>query len=195
MENPYLESVRKTFDYYKIIAEKAMAQVPEEKLFWQYSPESNSIAIIVQHLWGNMLSRWTDLLTSDGEKDWRNRDAEFESILSSREQVQQKWDEGWKCLYDALDSLTGDDLEKIVYIRNMGHTVMEAINRQIAHYSYHIGQIVFLGKMICDEKWTSLSVPRGSSNAYNSEKFSKPRRKEHFTDEYKEQNITPPSDF
>ena len=185
--SPYLESARKQFEYYKQLGEKTFAQVPDEALFWQYNPESNSIATIVKHLWGNMLSRWTDFLTSDGEKEWRQRDAEFENDLSSREEMLQKWDEGWTCFFKALDSLREEDLERIVYIRNMGHTVMEAINRQLAHYPYHVGQIVFIGKMVKDSGWTSLSIPRNQSGAYNADKFSQPRHREHFTQEFLEE--------
>ncbi len=182
MTNDYLDSVKKQFAYYKILGDKAIEQVPEEKLFWQYNPESNSIATIVKHLWGNMLSRWTDFLTSDGEKEWRNRDAEFDNDIKTREDLMARWNEGWKCLFEAIQPLTTTDLEKEIYIRNMGHSVMEAINRQLAHYPYHIGQIVFIAKMVCDNKWTSLSIPKGNSAIYNAEKFASPKHKEHFTD-------------
>ena len=175
MPNNYLESIKKQFDFYKTLGEKTIAQLPDEKLLWQYNKESNSIAIIVKHLWGNMLSRWTDFLTSDGEKQWRERDAEFENNINSREELLAKWDEGWKCLFDAINPLTNEDLEKEIFIRNMGHSVTEAINRQLAHYAYHVGQIVFIGKMICNEDWVSLSIPRGDSKNYNEEKFSKPK--------------------
>ena len=175
MPNNYLESIKKQFEFYKLLGEKTIGQLPDEKLYWQYNKESNSIAIIVKHLWGNMLSRWTDFLTSDGEKQWRERDAEFENNINSREELLAKWDEGWKCLFDAINPLTNEDLEKEIFIRNMGHSVTEAINRQLAHYAYHVGQIVFIGKMICNEDWVSLSIPRGDSKNYNEEKFSKPK--------------------
>lgn len=184
MENSYLESVRKQFDYYRSLGEKTMLQVTDEQLFWQYNPESNSIAMIVQHLSGNMLSRWTDFLTTDGEKETRNREAEFEPVLPTREAVLHSWNAGWDCLLNALQSLRTQDLERIIYIRNMGHTVQEAINRQLAHYPYHIGQIVFIGKMVCNDQWHSLSIPKGKSSDYNSDKFAQPKRREHFTDEY-----------
>lgn len=173
----YLTSTRKQFEYYKMLGEKTFGQVSDEQLFWQYNNESNSIAMIVKHLWGNMLSRWTDFLTSDGEKEWRQRDAEFENDITTREELLNKWNEGWDCLFKALDSLTTDDLTKEIYIRNEGHSVVEAINRQLAHYPYHIGQIVFIGKMICDANWNSLSIPRGNSKAYNEDKFSNPKQK------------------
>lgn len=182
MANDYLSSVKKQFEYYKMLGEKTFAQLSDEQIFWQANPESNSIATIVKHLWGNMLSRWTDFLTSDGEKEWRNREAEFENDIASREELMAKWNEGWQCLFDALDPLTESDLEREIFIRNQGHTVVEAINRQLAHYPYHIGQIVFIGKMVCDDRWVSLSIPRGNSKAYNAEKFAQP--KQHFTEEF-----------
>ena len=129
--------------------------------------------MIVKHLWGNMLSRWTDFLTSDGEKQWRQRDAEFENNIATREELLSKWNEGWDCLFKTLDSLTTEDLDKEIYIRNEGHSVVEAINRQLAHYPYHIGQIVFIGKMVCDNNWTSLSIPRGNSRVFNEGMFAK----------------------
>ncbi len=184
MTNNYLDSVKKQFEFYKILGEKTFDQLPDEKLFWKCNEESNSIAIIVKHLWGNMLSRWTDFLTSDGEKEWRNRDAEFENDITSRQELLEKWNAGWECVFNALNSLTPDDLQKEIYIRNQGHTVIEAIDRQLAHYTYHIGQIVFIGKMICKEKWVSLSIPKGKSDSYNREKFSKSAQKQHFADEY-----------
>ena len=184
MENNYLESIKKQFEFYKVLGEKTIEQLTDEKITWQYNAESNSIAIIVKHLWGNMLSRWTDFLSADGEKDWRDRDAEFENDIRTKEALMIKWNEGWKCLFDAIDPLTAADLEKEIFIRNMGHTVTEALNRQLAHYAYHIGQIVFIGKMICNEHWVSLSIPKGNSKAYNEEKFSKPKHREHFTGEF-----------
>lgn len=180
----FLNSAIKQFEYYKLLGEKTFNQIDEEKLFWQYNTESNSIAIIVQHLWGNMLSRWTGFLTTDGEKDWRNRDAEFEKSITSKNELIQKWNEGWCCLFTALNSLTDDDLNKIIYIRNQGQTVIDAINRQLCHYSYHIGQIVFIGKIIANEEWHSLSIPKVNSKIYNQEKFEKTKHNEHFTDEY-----------
>ncbi|MEO7768756.1 MAG: DUF1572 domain-containing protein [Ferruginibacter sp.] len=181
MENNYIDSVKKQFSYYKMLGEKAMAQLPEEKLYWHYNGESNSIAVIVKHLWGNMLSRWTDFLATDGEKEWRNRNAEFYNDLQTREDLLAKWEQGWKCLFDAIDPLNSDDLGKEIFIRNMGHSVMEAINRQLAHYSYHVGQIVYIAKMACDHNWNSLSIPRGNSNEYNKVKFALPQHTEHFT--------------
>lgn len=184
MSNNYLESIKRQFLYYKDLGEKAIEQVPEEKLFWQFNSESNSIATIVKHLSGNMISRWTDFLTSDGEKEWRNRDGEFENDIQTKAELIAIWNKGWDCFFNTINSLTENDLTKIIYIRNQGHTVMEAINRQLAHYPYHIGQIVFVAKMIKNEDWQSLSIPRNKSGDYNSEKFSQEKSVKHFTDEY-----------
>lgn len=180
----FLTSTRKQFEYYKQLGEKAFDQLSDEKLFWQIDSESNSIATVVKHLWGNMMSRWTDFMTTDGEKEWRQRDAEFDNDLQSREAMMQKWNEGWNCLFAALDSLNEEDLSKLIYIRNQGHTIMDAINRQLAHYPYHIGQIVYIGKIVLAESWKSLSIPKGKSNEYNKEKFDQPKSTQHFTDEY-----------
>jgi hypothetical protein len=184
MNTAYLESAKKQFEYYKMLGDKTIEQLPDAKLFWQYNDESNSIAVIVKHLSGNMLSRWTDFLTSDGEKDWRHRDSEFENDIQTKTELIQKWNDGWNCFFNALNSLKEDDLSKTIYIRNQGHSVTEAINRQLAHYPYHIGQMVFIGKMICSDKWVSLSIPKGNSNTYNTEKFSKEKHNEHFTEEF-----------
>ena len=180
--NDFFSSSIKQFQYYKDLGERTFAQIPDEKLFWQCTEDSNSISIIVKHLHGNMLSRWTDFLTSDGEKEWRKRDEEFEGDIKTKSELLSKWNEGWECLFNAITPLTEADLQKEIYIRNMGHSVVEAINRQLAHYSYHVGQIVFIGKMASDN-WDSLSIAKGASKEYNSEKFSKPKRKEHFTDD------------
>ena len=184
MTNDYLQSAIKQFEYYKLLGDKTFNQLSEEQLLWKYNEESNSIATIVKHLWGNMLSRWTDFLTSDGEKEWRNRDAEFENNIQSKQELIDKWNQGWQCLFSALNSIIPDDLSKEIYIRNQGHTVTEAINRQLAHYPYHIGQIVFIGKMVCNENWTSLSIPKGNSADFNADKFAQPKHKEHFTTEF-----------
>jgi hypothetical protein len=184
MSSDYLSSITKQFEYYKMLGDKTFSQLTEEQLFWQYNDESNSIAIIVKHLWGNMLSRWTDFLTTDGEKEWRDRDAEFDNDIKNKEDLLSKWNEGWKCFFSALKSLNENDLTKEVFIRNQGHSVMEAINRQLAHYPYHVGQIVFIGKMACNEKWVSLSIPRGNSKEFNADKFAQPKAKKHFTDEF-----------
>lgn len=188
MTNDYLDSVRKQFEYYKQLGDKTFSQLQDECLFWKYNEESNSIAVIVKHLWGNMLSRWTDFLTSDGEKDWRDRDSEFEDTIKTRKELVDKWNEGWNYLFEALNALKPEDLDKIIYIRNQGHTITEAINRQLAHYPYHIGQIVFLGKMLSENGWSSLSISKGKSQDFNAEKFSKPKQTAHFTDEFLKDN-------
>ena len=159
------------------------SKTKEMKLFWKFNNDSNSVATIVKHLSGNMLSRWTDFMTTDGEKESRNRDQEFECDFNTKIELLTVWNNGWDCLFDAINPLTIDDLNTEIYIRNMGHSVTEAINRQLAHYSYHVGQIVFLGKMIQSSNWESLSIPKGKSTNYNKDKFSKPKRKAHFTDD------------
>jgi hypothetical protein len=183
MNTGFMESALRQFEYYKMLGEKTFEQLNDEQLFWRNGDETNSIAIIIKHLWGNMLSRWTDFLTTDGEKEWRDRDAEFDVEVQSRKDLLEKWEEGWSCLFAALHPLTDSDLQTIVYIRNQGHTVLEAINRQLAHYPYHVGQIVCIGKMLSGDNWQSLSILRGQSETFNQEKFSIPRRQEHFTDE------------
>lgn len=188
MNSNYLISIKKQFSYYKMLGEKTFEQMPDEKLFWKYNENSNSIAIIVKHLWGNMLSRWTDFLDSDGEKQWRDRDAEFESDVVDRQEIIEKWNEAWGVLFNSLDALSENDLNKIVYIRNQGHTVIEAINRQLAHYSYHVGQIVFIGKLTV-ENWTSLSIPKNTSKTFNMDMFSKTKKRKHFTDDYLNNSI------
>jgi hypothetical protein len=183
MSLDFLPSARKQFAYYQLLGEQAMSQLTDEQLNWQPSAVSNSIATIVQHLSGNMLSRWTDFLTTDGEKPWRAREAEFDYHPRTRTEVLAQWQAGWQCLFGALDALTSTDLERLIYIRHQGHTVLEAINRQLAHYPYHVGQIVFIARLAVGEAWQSLSIPRGTSAAYNAEKFAQPPHQEHFTDE------------
>jgi len=163
----YLVTVIRRVKYYKDLGEKALDQLDEKDLHFRPNEESNSIAIIVQHMTGNMLSRFTNFLTEDGEKEWRQRDDEFELHHYSKQQVIELWEKGWKCFLDTLDSLTEDDLLKTIYIRKESLTVIDAINRQLAHYPHHIGQILFIGKMIKGEKWKSLSIPKGNSQQYN----------------------------
>lgn len=179
----YLSSVIKQFEYYKMLGEKTFAQLSDEQLFWQFNDESNSIATIVKHLSGNMVSRWTDFLTSDGEKANRQRDAEFDNDVGTRSEMLGLWSKGWQVFMDCLRSLNEVDLHKTIYIRNQGHSVIEAINRQLAHYPYHIGQIVYIGKM-CTHSWQSLSIPKGNSQQYNAEKFAQEKHQTHFTDEF-----------
>ena len=155
----YLDNMKKLYRYYKLLAEKAMQQLEPQQLLHSHNVDSNSIATIVKHMHGNMLSRWTDFLTIDGEKPNRNRDGEFENDLSA-EKVFELWEEGWACVFSALDNIEEDQLLFTVYIRKEAHTVMEAINRQLAHYSYHAGQIVYAAKMLKQGEWQSLSIPR-----------------------------------
>ncbi len=183
MIDNYLQSTKQQFEYYKLLGERSFEQLEENQLFWKFNKESNSIAIIVNHLWGNMMSRWSDFLTSDGEKDSRNRDLEFEEVISSKKELILKWNEGWACLFEALNSVNQHNWETEVYIRNQGHTVIEAVNRQLTHYSYHIGQIVYIARMQKGDAWESLSIPKGNSTSYNKEKFSQEKHREHFTDE------------
>jgi uncharacterized protein DUF1572 len=170
LEDDYIRSAIKQFTQYRLLGEKAIGQVPEEKMNWQYNPETNSIAVLVKHLSGNMHSRFTDFFTSDGEKEWRNRDAEFENENLSANELMTRWDKGWNCLFSLLTQLSAEDLSVKVLIRNEEHTVMEAINRQLTHYAYHVGQIVFVAKMIKDDKWKTLSIPRGASKEFNTKK-------------------------
>lgn len=179
----YLTSVIKQFEYYKSLGDKTFNQLSFDEIQWQSNEDSNSVSIIVKHIVGNMLSRWTNFLTEDGEKEWRNRDDEFISSFTSKEELIAAWESGWYCLFNAIKPLKTEDLERIIYIRNGGHTVTEAINRQLAHYAYHIGQIVFLGKLLKGENWKSLSIPKGDSVSYNKDKFNKEKGKRHFTDD------------
>ncbi len=179
----YLNSIKKQFGYYKLLGDKTFEQLNDQDIHWQLNEDSNSISIIVKHIVGNMLSRWTNFLTEDGEKKWRERDQEFEDTYQNKEALITDWEKGWQFLFDAIQTLTDQDLEHIIYIRNQGHTVTEAINRQLTHYAYHIGQIVLIGKMIKGENWKSLSVPKGQSSAYNKEKFRKDKGRRHFTDD------------
>ncbi len=178
------ESIRKQFEYYKSLGDRTFVQLSDEELLWQYNSASNSIPIIVKHLWGNMRSRWTDFMTTDGEKPWRDRDGEFIADIKNRSELLQKWEEGWKCLFHALESIREDEMELIVYIRNQGHTVFEALIRQLAHYAYHVGQIVYIGRMLKGGDWQSLTIPKGQSEIYNREKFRKEKTVQHFTDEF-----------
>lgn len=162
----YLKSVQSLFEQYKSLGERAMIQVTDDQLNVCINEESNSIAILVKHLWGNMLSRWTDFLTTDGEKPWRERDAEFVNDITDRVEIMERWEAGWKCLFDALATLKPDDLNKTVFIRQQELTVMDAIGRQLTHYAYHVGQIVYLAKILDKQPWHTLSIARGQSKAF-----------------------------
>lgn len=178
-----IENVIKLFQYYKSLGEKTIEALSDEELHLEPADDANSVSIIVKHLWGNMLSRWTNFLTEDGEKEWRKRDQEFESTIKTRTELIEKWEEGWSCLFDALNGLKESDFTRTVYIRNEGHSVEDAIHRQLAHYSYHVGQIVYLGKLIKGKDWKSLSIPKGKSTNYNQKKFAEEVGQRFFTDE------------
>ena len=164
----YVKDATEVFRVYKRLADRAMEQAPDDALFATLDAESNSIAIIVKHLAGNMRSRWTDFLTSDGEKPDRNRDAEFEAPPKTRAELAALWEASWEILFDALAPLTDADLTRTIYIRGETHSVMQAINRNITHTAYHVGQIVFLAKHLAGSKWTALTIPRGKSAQFNA---------------------------
>jgi len=164
----YLEDSLTIFRQCKTQGEGAMAQLSDEQLQLAIDPESNSIAIMVKHLAGNMRSRWTDFLSTDGEKPDRSRDSEFEAPPATRAALMELWEAGWRCVFAALEPLKDSDLGRTVYIRNEPHSVMQAINRQVAHYSLHIGQIIFLAKHLQSSRWVSLSIPRGKSGDFNT---------------------------
>jgi hypothetical protein len=162
----FLTDSIKRFRYYKDLGDKTFAQLGEDDFFYQPSSESNSIAVIVQHMYGNMLSRWTNFLTEDGEKEWRKRDAEFDETRSSKADIISFWETGWKCLFDALESLHDNDLHKTITIRTESLLAYDAILRQLAHYPYHVGQIVYIGRLLKNKEWKSLSIPKGDSAAF-----------------------------
>jgi Protein of unknown function (DUF1572) len=165
----YLRDAITIFRYYKSLGENAIAQCPDQGLVTQIDPESNSIGIIVKHLAGNMRSRWTEFLTSDGEKPNRNRDAEFEDPPKNRTEILDLWDGGWKCVFTTLEALSDADLTKTVTVRGEEHSVMQAIHRQIAHYSGHVGQIIFLAKHFAGSNWKSLTIPKSKSKEFSND--------------------------
>jgi hypothetical protein len=169
----FLSSYIKRITYYKTLGEQTFAQLDELDFHYQPNEESNSIAMIIQHLAGNMLSRFTNFLTEDGEKEWRQRDAEFEEQHMNKEELLQLWQKGWDCYLGAVQSLTENDLEKTITIRSEALTVTDALNRQLAHYPYHIGQIVYLGRMIKNKTWRNLSIPKGASLQFNEQMKNK----------------------
>ena len=175
MNQSFLHNAHKQFLSYKNLGELTISKLSDEQLHLEINKGVNSIVIIIQHLSGNMLSRFTDFLTTDGEKPWRMRDKEFETNQYSRKDLMEIWNSGWDCLLNTINNLNDADLSKEIFIRNEGHTVQEAFMRQLCHYSYHIGQIVMIGKICLGENWKSLSIPPGKSDAFNKEKFSFPK--------------------
>lgn len=167
MEFLYIDSIKKRFLYYKNLGDKTFEQLTDEHLFWQYNEESNSIATIVKHVSGNMISRWTNFLTEDGEKPWRNRDSEFSNSLKNKTDVIELWENGWRVFLDALSEINEQNLESTIYIRGEAHSVLDAINRQLAHYPYHIGQMVYIAKMLKNNDWKTLSIARNTSEDFN----------------------------
>jgi hypothetical protein len=181
----FLESAIKLFQYYKKLGEGAIAQLNDEEVLRKPNEASNSIALIVHHLSGNMLSRWTDFLTTDGEKSWRNREAEFDVAYPDKAAMMGAWEKGWNCVFRALENVKPENLSKIIYIRNEGQSVLEAIQRQLAHYPHHVGQILYQAKAIKANDFKSLSIPKGNSEAFNKKKFEQEKVRKHFTDELK----------
>ena len=180
-----LEVFKKQFSYYKSLAEKSIDQLEEKELFEELVTGTNSVAIVMKHIAGNMLSRWTNIFEEDGEKDWRNRDEEFVDRFEHKKELMAYWDKGWKTLFQTLEALDEEDLDSIIYIRNMGTTVHDAIIRQICHYPYHIGQIVHMAKQFRGENFKSLSIPKGESASYNQLRFQNEKTIKHFTDDIK----------
>lgn len=170
-QEDYLQSVFFEFQRYKILGDKTFAQLSENEIHWKYTETDNSIAIIVKHIVGNMLSRWTHFLTDDGEKPWRNRESEFELPYTTKAEMISAWEKGWNCLFDALNSINSKNFETKVHIRGEAHSIVQAINRQLAHYPNHVGQILFIGKMIKGKAWISPSIPKGDSEAFNKKMF------------------------
>ncbi|WP_261513094.1 DUF1572 domain-containing protein [Chryseobacterium paludis] len=159
----------KRFEYYKSLGDKSFEQLSDEQMFWQYNVESNSIAVIVKHIAGNMISRWTNFLTEDGEKPGRKRNEEFVNTFKTKQEAIGFWEAGWKCVFDALNQINEENLYTTIYIRGEGHLVIDAVFRQLAHYPYHIGQIVYIAKMMKNNDWNTLSIARNKSQEFNEE--------------------------
>ncbi len=169
----YLNNAKFEFNRYKSLGDQTFLQLAEKDFFWQASEYDNSIAIIIKHMAGNMLSRWTNFLSEDGEKPWRHRDQEFENPPKTKEELLHLWEKGWQCLFDALDTITESNFDHKVTIRGESHSIIEAINRQLAHYASHVGQLLLLGKMIKKQDWAPLSIPKGQSEKFNRQMFGK----------------------
>jgi hypothetical protein len=170
IENLFLQSATKRLSDYKGLCDKTFTQLIDDDFHFIPVEECNSISVIITHMHGNMVSRWTDFLTTDGEKEWRQRDVEFEEQPITKDDLLNLWDKGWDCVFAALRSLTEGDLQKIIYIRSEPLTVVDAINRQLAHYSYHVGQIIYAARIIKNNTWQSLSIPKGQSATFNNPK-------------------------
>ena len=173
MIQEYLDNITEQFKSYKEVADKTIAQLEEKDLHWKYNEESNSIVAIIVHMSENMLSRWTDFFTSDGEKDWRDRDAEFEPQNLTKEELIDHWEKGWNYLFSALNSLNEENFNHPIVIRNKQVKLIESITRQIAHFPYHIGQIAYVGKMILNDKWQTASIAKGKSKEFIQAQFEK----------------------
>lgn len=173
LSEQYLLGAIKEFRRYKTMGDETFARLNDQEIHWRVNNESNSIAIIVKHMVGNMLSRWTNFLTEDGEKPWRDRDTEFEDPYASKKEMLDAWDKGWQCVFDAINAIDEDNFHTVVRIRNEDHSIIEAVNRQLGHYAYHTGQIVLSAKNILGDKWQSLSIPKGRSEEFNKSMFEK----------------------
>ena len=171
--NTYLKIIQERFKSVKGLGDKTISRLTEDEIHWIYNEGSNSVAVIAKHLSGNMISRWSDFLTTDGEKHYRNRDQEFENDIASKQELITIWEKGWNTLFDTLNELGEQDLLKEIFIRGESHTVLEALERQMAHYSYHIGQIVFIGKQIKGGNWDTLSIPKEKSEEYLQQMLKK----------------------
>jgi len=172
----YLESALFEFNRYKSLGDKTFDQLTTAELYYSATDSDNSIALIIKHMAGNMRSRWTHFFEEDGEKKWRDRDTEFQDPPNTREEVITLWESGWQCLFNALSEINATNFDNMVRIRNEEHTVIAAINRQLAHYAHHVGQIVLLGKQLKGDKWQSLSIPKGSSEDFNNSMFGNAKR-------------------
>lgn len=177
-----LQGTIRLFQYYKSLTENSIDQISEEQIHEIPQQDQNSIAILMKHLAGNMLSRWTNFRTEDGEKQWRNRETEFVDNFKSKKELMEYWEKGWSVLFEALNSIKNDELDSIIYIRNDGHKLIEAIERHLAHVAYHTGQIVYLAKIYAGHNWQSLSIPKGKTEEYNRKKFNQEKGRRMYTD-------------
>ena len=171
LQENYLSSILYEFNRYKALGDKTFSQLTDEDIHWKFTDTDNCIAVIVKHMAGNMLSRFTNFLIEDGEKPWRQREAEFENTYATKKEMITAWEKGWKCVFDALASVNTQNFDNAVKIRNVDHSIPEAFNRQLGHYATHVGQIVMLGKMIKGADWISLSIPPGGTAAFNKRMF------------------------